>query len=392
MIDERALKVAMFCAREPERNTGMVTVDTAGHAILRRAFPNATISRFCWGEAGRYGYREGEVPYPHTDIRGREAAYLGADLRVVWGDFTQAAVLWKPNDDAWPDRPAPSREEVARVVFLADQPPETMARTIVFGNSIITNRAEDFLEPVYARAFDRFMRGAGGVLFRDGLSAAKVAGLRGGEATLGMDCAFMRDDDDLAGIDGYRPPAERSGIGVFFGRSPNRLALLAFSRGVGRAMGRPCHWVPWLWSGRSTRLPARLFGYDVEPDELAAGAPIAALACCEFVITDTYHCCINAWQMGIPAICIGLGAGSANGTLSDKKKEILYEMYDARSFYFFTEWLTGLRGRNDAVARAAAALRNREVIDIVSATIAQHRGAALARLHAALAAAAMRIA
>ena len=61
------------------------------------------------------------------------------------------------------------------------------------------------------------------------------------------------------------------------------------------------------------------------------------------IITDTYHVCVNAWRMGIPAICIGEGGGKVSTSINDKKKEILYDMYGARRFYLFLESFRSLK-------------------------------------------------
>src|SRR5690606_36211726 len=61
---------------------------------------------------------------------------------------------------------------------------------------------------------------------------------------------------------------------------------------------------------------------------------------CAFVITDTYHCAINAWREGVPAICIGYGTEEPKDPLSEKKKELLYSTFNARQFYVFAENLT----------------------------------------------------
>jgi hypothetical protein len=57
------------------------------------------------------------------------------------------------------------------------------------------------------------------------------------------------------------------------------------------------------------------------------------------VITDTYHCAVNAWREGTPAICIGRGVETPRSTLADKKKELLFFMFNMKDFYVFSESL-----------------------------------------------------
>ncbi|MFC3202857.1 polysaccharide pyruvyl transferase family protein [Alteromonas oceani] len=54
----------------------------------------------------------------------------------------------------------------------------------------------------------------------------------------------------------------------------------------------------------------------------------------QFVITDTYHVCVNALRMGVPTICLSQDSHSQKGTLGDFKKRQLFEMFNARSYYY----------------------------------------------------------
>jgi len=53
-----------------------------------------------------------------------------------------------------------------------------------------------------------------------------------------------------------------------------------------------------------------------------------------FVLTDTYHVCVNSMALGIPVYCIGRSSKKQIGTLGDFKKKILFEMMNANEFYF----------------------------------------------------------
>lgn len=43
---------------------------------------------------------------------------------------------------------------------------------------------------------------------------------------------------------------------------------------------------------------------DVRPGPTALGDLLAALSQYRFIITDTYHLCVNAWRVGTPTVCI----------------------------------------------------------------------------------------
>ena len=94
--------------------------------------------------------------------------------------------------------------------------------------------------------------------------------------------------------------------------------------------------------------------------------------------------CLNAWRLGIPALCIGSGAAVSKHSLSDKKKEVLFEMYGARDYYVFLEQLA-LGRMAEMAQRGAAALADDDLAAQVVETIAMHGRVARERRGAALA-------
>lgn len=379
-------KIAIVCALPPERNVGMATVDLAASKVLPALLPQHDVTLYALGKKGRYSFPPGELPFAYTDIRDNPAAFLASDAFVYWGDFIHARAYWE-NDHGW-DRATPAqllqlRAEVARYFFLSGLPAERLNKAVIFGGTIITNSAADGLDPTYSASFDRLFSNAGGVFFRDALSAAKVSPYRGGSASLGCDCALLLEDEDLDAIPGFSMPQERSGVGVFFGRSPSRLRMLGFSVLLGRALDERCSWIPWFKSYRKMRLMGRALGYTIGADQPSTGTLLSQLAGYRFVVTDTYHVCVNAWRLGIPAICIGSGATTSRHSLSDKKKEILFEMYGARDYYVFVEQLTAL-GIGEIARRCAAALVDTDRSGQVRANIASHRQTSRQRLQSAL--------
>jgi len=103
---------------------------------------------------------------------------------------------------------------------------------------------------------------------------------------------------------------------------------------------------------------------------------------CQLVITDTYHCAITAWREGVPCLCIGRGAETAVNTQSEKKKELLYAMFNATPFYIFLENLGGFKAREQAKAAISAA-RDEWVTTSVQENVLRATGAAEEQLLAA---------
>lgn len=378
--------IAVFCALPPDRNTGMATVDLAAVSLLKRLAPEAEITLYAYGKPGPNAYREGQLPFHYRQVSDHKGPFFAADLIIFWGDFLHARSYWTVDQEGWGRQTMPF-EDFAQYVFLTQLPPAALRKVIVYGSTLITNEARDHLDAAYYAQFTRLFSRAGAVLLRDALSAAKVSPLRGGEATLGCDCAFLLEDDDLRQVRGFTPAAERNGIGVFFGRSPDKGRMMLFSRLLGRALGQRCRWLPWFVWGRARRRDRwgyLAYGYAIRAADADTGAILSQLSGCRYIVTDTYHLCVNAWRMGIPAICIGEGARAADHSLGDKKKEVLYEMYGARRFYVYAESLRSLRGCFAEARRAAEVLADAAPADAVRATISDHQAMATRRLSAAI--------
>jgi len=388
--------IAVICALPPERNTGMATVDLSAFSNLPRLLPDAKITLYTYGATSQYAYQKGELPFDHVDLLANPEAYLNSDVFIFWGDFIHSHSYWKLDRGSWDKSlDALSVEERKKVqadkyadyskyVFLAGQDKRKLASSIVFGSTIITNEAQDMLDAAYAANYNGLMENAGAVLFRDALSAAKVSPLRKREATLACDCALLLRDDQLAQLGDFSRANTRKGVGVFFGRSSSKMQMLNFARQVAAEAGEELRWVPWFPTLRRLRLPAKLLGYNIPEGHKSVGALLSELTACRFVITDTYHMCVNAWRLGIPAICIGDGAADQNSSLADKKKEIFYEMYGARRLYAFTEQL-GLLGRNKKLAASLVKhVQDEQLCSTIHQTIIQHARVAEMRLAAAL--------
>jgi hypothetical protein len=153
---------------------------------------------------------------------------------------------------------------------------------------------------------------------------------------------------------------------------------------VARRMGEDISWLHWLWTRRELRVAARFLGFDIKPHFPQPGEALSALSGYRFIITDTYHLCVNAWRMGIPAICVASGAVKSSTSLEDKKKEVLFETYGARDFYVFHEDLFSIKGFLSSLGNVVKALNNHALSDCVCNTIKAHKVMARQRLKRAL--------
>jgi hypothetical protein len=383
-------RIAVFCALPPDRNTGMATVDLAAFTVLRRIAPDAQIVLYTYGALTSASYEPEALPYQYLDVKRHREDYFSSDIFVFWGDFTHSRSYWNLDRGLAEgqlatvspkiDDPSYRRHtnHYSEYVFLTMLPPERRRAVVVFGSTIITNGAKDENDELYFEHFQKFFEQVTAVYFRDALSAARIAPFRRGETTLGCDCALLLHNDDLRLFQGFKQASERKGVG-------HRVQMMLFSRMVGRAVGESCHWIHWLTGGKRWKQRLyRLLGYAIPGEAQGTGNLLSQLSGYKYIVTDTYHLCVNAWRMGIPAICIGQGAMRTQHSISDKKKEMFYCMYGASDMYVFSESLLRMRTMRQQSKRVAAALCDVKLVSRVSRNIEDHQRMALTRLSESL--------
>jgi hypothetical protein len=384
-------RIAVICAFLPSRNTGMYTVDLSAYAYFKATFPNDNLDLYCLGSIEKLGYAPAEMHQAYLPLSEHIDAVRGSDLIVFWGDFLHSLPYWETDLAGWlvRDGISASRHEATELIYrafmLEDAGSEVLRKVVVFGSTILTIGANELANPRYAAALRRLIREAGGIYFRDALSAAKATVLREDQSTLGSDCALQlsREDFQRYGLIDHFPDQPGEQLGVFFGRSKWTAQPLALARATGRRTGRKLQWVPWLRSAPRQLALARMFGFPATREPPLPKEILAQLLNCSAVITDTYHLCVNAWNLGIPAVCIGFGSQNVGHTLGDKKKEILYGMYAASPYYIFREHIANPAAIPATARYIADLLESREKAACVTSAIAEHASTARERLSAA---------
>lgn len=136
------------------------------------------------------------------------------------------------------------------------------------------------------------------------------------KVALGMDCAFlqeppiMKNDEDISGTFAY-----------YFRRSKLKdtsrlIRILEETTGLQGVELKS--WIP-LPTGRWED------SFNALKGEINRSS---------FVLTDTYHVCVNAMHSRRPVVGVGRQRGQQVGTLGDFKKRVLFEMFDLGRFYY----------------------------------------------------------
>ncbi len=382
----------------------MTSVDLAFHRFWERAGLNAQVD-YCqlyrWEEGQNRQSQEGEdgaQPFVYRCFRDDLDAVYGSDAIVFWGDFLHAyryqdGVAGILIDKGIAQDTHQARELIHRHFFLKDAPDEVLKKVLVYGGTMITNHPSDYTDASYTQQLSRFMGLARRVWMREIYSAFKVGHLRHDYTTahLGTDCSLLLRPDDVDRLP--RGPwsedsdASKGKIGVFFGRSacpPKLLGVLA--RDLSRQLQAEVEWLP--WGDTSAFADCRKAVQRACPKmavHSGVGSPsmgdlLALLRRYRCVVSDTYHVCVNAWRMKVPAVCVGQAVSkTANNINSGKafawrdKRQVFYSMYDAMPFYTYVEELTDRSWRPRRIWQLSQLLADQALIDATVNRIHHHR-------------------
>lgn len=394
-------------------NPGMLTVDLAAARVLKRSVPGSILSWYTLhppdqlGPIHRY-LNPSELPFHWQPLIDHFEAVCSHDAVFLWGDFLQARHylvedaldrLILASEKTMPASQA--LDTLYRCLLFRDAPPKILSKIFIYGSSILFNRQTEYSADGYGEHLRRLLRHCGGVWVREPISAAKVQHLRQDYTStpLGTDPAFLLRDGDLADLrtTSWLDAAPfRDRVGLFFGvRTRPPRALLTFLQLVTQRLELDLEWLPWFPVHEWLRMPpGQRWWNPVAAGYLAsrrrkierfmrrgtnytAGDLLAAVGRYRFIVTDTYHLCVNAWRVGTPAICFGSPEDSPkHQTLGDYKKRVLYEMYDASDFYFSTSSLSSAASRDRAVEKVLRLIADESIATAIRQRIRAHADAA----------------
>ena len=379
------MRIAVIAAPNPGyANPGMLTVDLAAAGVLKRAVPTSVLSWYTLHPPDQLGdihpyVNSAELPFKWLPLIEHFDAVCDHDAILLWGDFLQARHYFV--EDALPrlalslnGQMSAERavDVLSRYLLFGDAPLSVLRKVIIFGSTILFNRQTDYADDCYGDHLTRLFQNCRGIWAREPISAAKIQHVTRDYASmpLGTDPAFLLRDEDLAGLSTttWIDASFARRVGFFFGgRTTPPLAILGFLRQIARQLGLHLEWLPWFAIHEALqRVPRSWFlnpvraGYIlgsrrtinhlmVRGTQYSAGDLLAAIRGYRFIVTDTYHLCVNSWRVGTPAICFGNLEGSPiQQSLDDYKKRVLYDMYDATDFYFSTSSLRSKSGRKRA--------------------------------------------
>lgn len=373
------MRIAIISASTVDNfNTGMISVDLAA-ASLQSELKGTKFDWFMFPSPPGRKNNVNSFWEKHGETFGRYE--LPKDLNLLkkydriiyWGDFLNSRTFMRSGGAAqlrhlgMPEEE--QRDTLLKCLLLRDQPDSVIARTILFGGSILPDRQSDYTDSSYPELFDRLVSRCAGIWMRDPVSAARVSmRRRPGESCLGTDAALTAPLPTSLPSSFEHPPK----IGVFVGyRSRIPIHLEVLLERLKERLDVAPYWIRWFRKpapqdetlrqtiSRTIRTPnerknaipairehlcrkkiktaiSSMPGNQISGNEWRYEDTMDSLAQCQVVLSDTYHLCVNAWRLGIPAICLGdrlPSSASRASTIGDDKKLILYLTYQASDLY-----------------------------------------------------------
>lgn len=171
----------------------------------------------------------------------------------------------------------------------------------------IFDRLEDYFEALMVRDTFSFQNLSRTIEFSD---ITKVL--------QGLDCAFLQDPAQQEAE--QKDPGEEGTFVYYFRRSklddPRRL-VTEIENATGHRGVELKSWIP-LKRG----------SWDEEFEELKK-----LIGSAQFVVSDTYHVCVNAMHSRVPVVGVGRQSTEQIGTIGDFKKKVLFGMFDLGHLY-----------------------------------------------------------
>lgn len=349
---ETSKKIALICASPPGINPGMSSVDLGFLSLVSQHNIPGQVTMYQLYSPPKILDKPGDVQIQYSTLPDDPDFFESQDLIIFWGDFLQmyqyhevvAKILVSKNRFANIEE---AKKRVKEVFLLKGKSTEVIQKAYSFGGTILFNTITNETEVDYREALSNFLAHAGGLWFRDVFSALKACHLRNiyQPACLGVDCATLIDPELIKKSNDQNTSEKQ--IGLFIGRTAIHVREIAdFAIEITRRISGKINWLEWgdvrafpsLRKVREVLTDFPVDGYNEEGIRNPEHA-LKSLTAYKLIITDTYHVCVNAWNLGIPAICfygsdviIKQDVSSGNIFSKRDKRQVFMSMYDGLDF------------------------------------------------------------
>ncbi len=397
--------ISIICAVQPKPNPGMSSVDLAFYAFAMRHFPEAELHFWkilderilhqarsaC--ERAEIEQRHG-MPFKYKSLQGNLEQLYRSDVVLYWGDFFHMAHYRESEARRQMKIGAVETYEqgleiVDKYFFLNEAPEDVFKKVIVFGENLLFNTVHNYTGGTYADNFKYFINKVNHIWMRDVFSALTVSHIKNDydRSCLGMDCSVLLKDEDLDVLQrNFVSEIERSKnkVGVFFHRNTKNLSKqFKFAKQLAHATCSEAQWLPWRIDKRIKSkirwcFPTlEIIQSEKGPSE---GDLFHLIKNYKFVISDTYHVCVNAWRLGTPAICIGeyttdndwdVSCGPAHAWRD--KRWVFFSMIEGLKYYVHAHELTNTKKFKKRIEQLVDALAAEKDLKTITSYIHRQR-------------------
>lgn len=390
------LKIAAICSCPPLPNPGMASVDLALYNLVKKLglqentkfytlySPDERNPNLTESKKNQFN-RWQSLPFQYQSIRNQLPSIYKSDIILFWGDFLHSRDYLYQVADTFvqmgiENSIQKSTERIFEYLYLSKAPNDTLSRSFVFGGTLIFNRVQDYCDISYSSALSKLYKNANRVWMRDvysSLRANKIIGKQGIN-TQGVDCSLLIDNEELKSLPlgGFYKDKENNTrrAGIFFGRNSGvSPQVISFVKNVCENLGVEAEWFPWF---APFVLPNHLgqvlehfptLNHYSDSDSMLLGDLLNRIYAYDFIITDTYHVCLNAWRMGVPAVCIGesltmneydVSIGWQNAWRD--KRQTFFFMHDAMEYFIYKDELIDLNSRERRLDQIQKLIKSRE--------------------------------
>ena len=387
-------EIIAVCAVPPGVNPGMSSVDLALKLLLEKHHLLNEVDFYTlYSVPSDPGIETTTNQVTYSLIPDDPEFFSSKKIILYWGDFLHMFQYHQTVANALFQRKYfQTLEEALRRVYnvflLADQDHEVLSRKISFGSTLLFNTLTDEHDPGYGPALKRFLC-SGNSWFRDVYSAVKAAHITGNYSTsfLGIDCATLLDPGQFTNR--ISRPDKQKKTGLFIGRTAVHFPeIYQFALDYAKISGTTLSWIPW---GDVSAFPTlKMIGEDpalaaLDNFDLAGIADpfkaVGSLQEFDVIVTDTYHICVNAWNMGVPAICFAgndhfkrRNVNSGDFFARRDKRQVFFGMYDALDFLVHYEELLHLESREMRLNHLIGLMDSGIIVKEIQQRIRQHAG------------------
>lgn len=388
------------CACPPLPNPGMASVDLALYKLFEKYFPNTELDLACLylplernpdlSENKLEQFKSWHnLPFEYQSFRNQLDRIYEIDIIIFWGDFLHSRdYLYQVSQICQQIGAASNEVDAMNLVldhfYLKNAPKNVMEKTILFGGTFIFNRAKDYLDKNYNQNLIHLLNNVKNVWMRDIYSSYKASSLLESNinSTLGTDCSMLLKKEDIENLPKSsffqfsEYAKETNVVGLFFGRNTAITdEIIMFVDRLCNSLNLLAEWIPWFppfilpnYHDRFLTQFKKL-GVNTSKTYPMLGDLLKRIGEYKFIITDTYHVCLNAWRNGVPAICIGEILSYEQHDVSNgwqhawrDKRQTFYFMYDAMDFYVYKEELLSQEKINNRVYQLIKRLEDSDLV------------------------------